>query len=55
MNKNFESILYNDIDFKALDRPENPISMRLNSTAIDIQHEGDAEKSDHVNVTYYQD
>ena len=53
--KKFESILYNDIDFKALDRPENPISMRLNSTAIDIQHEGDAEKSDYVNVTYYQD
>ena len=53
--KKFESILYNDIDFKALDRPENPISMRLNSTAIDIQHEGDAKESDHVNVTYYQD
>ena len=47
--------MYNDIDFKELDRPETPISMRLNSTAIDIQHEGDAKDSDHVYITYYQD
>jgi len=51
----FESILYNDINFKALDRAENSMNIRLNSTAIAVQHEGDSESSDFVNITYYQD
>ena len=29
--------------------------MRLNSTAIDVHHDGDADKSKYVNVTYYKD
>jgi len=53
-DKEFESILYNNIDFKAIDRPENPISMRLNSTAVSVHHEGEAETSEYVNVAYYQ-
>jgi spermidine dehydrogenase len=51
----FEEILYNPINFSALDRPENSLSIRLNATAIDVNHSGSVEKPDHVNVSYYQD
>ena len=54
-DKEFEAILYNDIDFEAIDRPENAMNIRLNATAIAVQHEGEAEASEYVNVTYYQD
>jgi len=51
----FEEILYNPIDFAALDRPGNSIGIRLNATAIDISHSGPAASASHVNVTYHQD
>ena len=38
-NQEFEAILA-VILFEALDRPENAMNMRLNSTAIDVHHEG---------------
>jgi len=50
-----EEILYNPIVFSALDRPENPINMRLNATAVDISHDGPIENAQHVNVSYFQD
>ncbi|MCZ6900714.1 MAG: NAD(P)-binding protein, partial [Bacteroidetes bacterium] len=50
----FEEILFNPINFTALDRPDNPINIRLNSTAIDVSHAGPAESADHVNVSYHQ-
>ena len=51
----FEEILYNRIDFSALDRAQNPVSIRLNATAIDVSHAGSADKAGHVNVTYHED
>ena len=51
----FEEILFNSIQFAALDRPENPFTIRLNSTAIDVSHARSLESSDHVNVCYHQD
>lgn len=51
----FEEILYNPIDFDALDQPENAVNMRLNATALDVSHDGPAESAEHVNVTYFQD
>jgi len=51
----FEEILYNPINFEALDRPAIPLRVRLNSTAIDVSHAGSIESSDHVDVSYYQD
>jgi spermidine dehydrogenase len=54
-DNSFEEILNNPIDFSALDRPENPLNIRLNSTAIDVSHSGPVEGSDHVNVSYYRD
>ena len=53
-NNKFESILYNDIDFKALDDKNNSIRMRLDSTAIDVHHKGNADESDYVRITYHQ-
>jgi len=53
--ESFEEILFNPIDFLALDRPANSLSIRLNSTAIDVSHAGDAASAEHVNVTYHQD
>jgi spermidine dehydrogenase len=51
----FEEILFNAIDFTALDRPDNSLNIRLSATAIDVSHEGSAKTADHVNVTYHQD
>jgi spermidine dehydrogenase len=53
--KSFDEILFNPINFPALDRKENPINIRLNATAIDIRHEGQAESADYVNVSYHID
>ncbi|MBT4523221.1 MAG: NAD(P)/FAD-dependent oxidoreductase [Halieaceae bacterium] len=50
-----EDVLYNPINFSALDKPGNPVSIRLNSTAIDVRHAGPAENSSHVDVCYLQD
>ena len=52
--KTFEDILFNPINFAALDRPSNAISIRLNSTAIDISHAGPADTAKHVNVSYQE-
>ena len=51
----FEEILFNAIDFSALDRPDNSLNMRLSATAIDVSHAGSAETADYVNVSYHQD
>jgi len=52
--KTFEEILFNPINFTALDRPSNAIRIRLNSTAIDISHAGPANTAKYVNVTYQE-
>lgn len=51
----FEDILYNPINFDALDTPENPINIRLNSTALRVKHERGIDYSRHVNISYHQD
>ena len=53
--KSFEEILFNPINFSALDNTENSIRMRLNATAIDVSHEGLAKNADYVNVCYHID
>jgi spermidine dehydrogenase len=50
----FEEILFNPIDFPALDKPGNPCRIRLNATAVDISHAGSAESAEHVNVSYHE-
>lgn len=41
-------------DYSQLDRGENPVRLRLNSTAIDVKHAGSRETAKEVSVTYAQ-
>jgi spermidine dehydrogenase len=50
-----EDTLNNAVNFSALDRPENPVSERLEATVIDVCHEGPVDSAEYVCVTYYQD
>jgi spermidine dehydrogenase len=43
------------INFAMLDRAGAPLRIRLNSTVIDVRHDGDPATADHVIVTYVRD
>lgn len=47
-----EGVCRNRVNFSALDRPENQVRIRLQSTAVGVEHEGEPEKSAFVRVTY---
>jgi spermidine dehydrogenase len=47
-----EAVCRNNIDFQALDRPGQPTRIRLASTALWVQHEGDPSKSNLVTIAY---
>ncbi|MYF09658.1 MAG: NAD(P)-binding protein [Gammaproteobacteria bacterium] len=46
-----ESILYARLDYSRLDRPDNPVRIRLNSTGVDVRHSADRRFVDVVHVT----
>ena len=43
------------VNFFALDQPRQPTRIRLRSTMISIQHEGDPARSPHVNIVYFKE
>ena len=45
-----DSVLFNNVDFDALDRSENPVRFRLDSTVVRVEHE--AGSNDRVTITY---
>jgi spermidine dehydrogenase len=47
-----EAVCRNNIDFQALDRPGQPTRIRLGSTAIGVQHEGNPATSNFVSIAY---
>jgi spermidine dehydrogenase len=47
-----EGVCRGEVNFDALDRASSPLRVRLNSTAVWVQHEGDPRKSEFVNVIY---
>ncbi|HEX6802227.1 MAG TPA: NAD(P)-binding protein [Terriglobales bacterium] len=47
-----EAVCRNKISFDALDRPGQSARIRLNSTTVWVEHEGDPAKSDFVTVAY---
>jgi len=51
----FEDIVTGAIDFAALDRPGQPLCMRLGATVIAVAHERDPQRSDFVDVVYVRD
>jgi spermidine dehydrogenase len=47
-----EAVCRNRVNFAALDRAGAPARIRLDSTAVWVQHEGDHKKAEFVNVVY---
>jgi spermidine dehydrogenase len=50
--KDFDSLLYGTVDFGAFDRPAQSVRVRLNATALRVQHSGG--DADEVTVVYEQ-
>lgn len=50
-----EAICRNRINFAALDRPSNQIRVRVGSTAVRVEHDGDPAKADCVRIVYTRD
>jgi len=48
----FSDVINGRINFDVLDRKENALRIRLNSTAIDVRHDGDPESARQVRVSY---
>ncbi len=51
-NKSFEDIHNQKINFEALDRPSNSVSMRLGALAVRIEHNSEPDKSEFVWASY---
>jgi spermidine dehydrogenase len=47
-----EGVCRGQVDFQTLDRAESPVRIRLNSTAVWVQHEAEPQKSEFVGVLY---
>ena len=54
-NYEFNDIITGAINFDALDKPRQPIRVRLRSTAVSVEHEGNAAAAGHVKVVYSRD
>jgi spermidine dehydrogenase len=50
-SRSFADVLFAPVDFSALDRPQNT-RIRLGATAVAVRHDGNAETSKSVSVTY---
>jgi spermidine dehydrogenase len=50
--RDFDSLLYASVDFRALDSPTESVCMRLDATALRVRHSGS--NSDEVGVVYEQ-
>jgi spermidine dehydrogenase len=53
--RTLEAVCRNNVDFTALDRPGQAARIRLRATVVRVEHDGEAEKSAFVWVTYTQD
>jgi spermidine dehydrogenase len=51
----FEDIITGRINFDALDRPGQPLRVRLRCTVVSVEHDGDAGTSGTVKVVYARD
>ena len=52
---NAEELVLARFDYSQLDRPSNIVRLRLNSTVVDVHHEGKPESSSDVSVKYISD
>ena len=51
----FRDTIFGDINFDALDRATNPVRIRLNSTAVRVEHDGPMGSAERVVVFYVKD
>jgi spermidine dehydrogenase len=49
------AVTANDVNFAALDTPQTNARVRLSSTAISVQHDGEPGKSNFVDISYLRD
>jgi spermidine dehydrogenase len=50
-----EAVTRNNVNFAALDSPDSPARVRLSSTAVAVQHDGDPAKSEFLSIAYARD
>src|SRR2546429_5054506 len=50
--RTMEAVWKNPVNFSALDRSGQRVRLRLDSTAVRVEHLGEPEKSDFVSLTY---
>jgi spermidine dehydrogenase len=50
--RSMETVWKNAVNFEALDRPDQRVRLRLDSTAVRVEHMGDPGKADFVSVEY---
>jgi spermidine dehydrogenase len=48
-------IIYGPVQWAALDRPNQPVRMRLSSLVVDVRHDGSPQSARRVIVTYHKD
>jgi spermidine dehydrogenase len=53
--RTLEAVCRNRINFAALDRPANQVRIRLRSTVVRVEHDGEPGKASCVRVTYARD
>ena len=53
--KNAEDIVSAPVDYSRLDQPGNSTRIRLKSTVVRVQHEGDPETANEVEIAYVRD
>lgn len=51
----FEDIITGRINFQELDRPGNPLRMRLNSTVLSVEHDGTPDSANSVKLVYVRE
>jgi spermidine dehydrogenase len=50
--RSMDTVWKNAVDFDALDRPDQRVRLRLDSTVVRVEHMGDPNKADFVSVVY---
>jgi spermidine dehydrogenase len=53
--RTLEAVCQNRVNFAALDSPDNQVRIRIGSTAVRVEHEGEPDKSSFVRITYTRD
>jgi spermidine dehydrogenase len=53
--RTLEAVCKNRVNFATLDRPANQVRIRLRSTVVRVEHDGEPEKAFFVRITYTRD